>query len=160
MLRQSTVVTREQILRDIRAIVLADLAAEWDLEELARCTATSRRQVQRIFADQGTTWREWLCEQRMRRAAELLAGAPFSVREVALGVGYRQPAQFAKAFRRVHGVSPSEFQASAFGGSRPADTGRRGRRERRRPTPGRPRIVVRRPLPSSIDARAEGWWQV
>jgi AraC-like DNA-binding protein len=27
-------------------------------------------------------------------------------------VGYRQPAQFAKAFRRHHGVSPSDYRAA------------------------------------------------
>jgi AraC-like DNA-binding protein len=39
----------------------------------------------------------------------------FTVREVAHRVGYRQPAQFAKAFRRHRGVSPSDFRAG--GGS-------------------------------------------
>jgi two-component system response regulator YesN len=32
------------------------------------------------------------------------------VREVAQSVGYRQPAQFAKAFRRHHGTSPSSIK--------------------------------------------------
>jgi AraC-like DNA-binding protein len=40
-----------------------------------------------------------------------------TVREVARRVGYRQPAQFAKAFRRHLGVAPSDFRA-AHGGSR------------------------------------------
>jgi AraC-like DNA-binding protein len=35
------------------------------------------------------------------------------VREVALAVGYRQPAQFAKAFRREVGMSLSAFSAKA-----------------------------------------------
>ena len=39
----------------------------------------------------------------MDAAAELLAPRPLTVREVAHRVGYRQPAQFAKAFRRHHG---------------------------------------------------------
>jgi AraC-like DNA-binding protein len=33
-------------------------------------------------------------------------------------VGYRQPAQFAKAFRRHHGVAPSDFRAARATGSR------------------------------------------
>jgi AraC family transcriptional regulator, regulatory protein of adaptative response / methylphosphotriester-DNA alkyltransferase methyltransferase len=48
---------------------------------------------------------------RMDRAADLLATRMFTVREVANRVGYRQPAQFAKAFRRHRGVSPSDFRA-------------------------------------------------
>ena len=47
----------------------------------------------------------------MERAAELLARRSVTVREVAHRVGYRQPAQFAKAFRRHHGVAPSDFRA-------------------------------------------------
>ncbi len=33
------------------------------------------------------------------------------MREVAHRVGYRQPAQFAKAFRRHHGASPSAYRS-------------------------------------------------
>jgi AraC-like DNA-binding protein len=47
----------------------------------------------------------------MEAAARLLAGGPLTVREVAQRVGYRQPAQFAKAFRRHHGVSPSSYRS-------------------------------------------------
>jgi AraC-like DNA-binding protein len=46
----------------------------------------------------------------MDAAAALLARGPLTVREVANRVGYRQPAQFAKAFRRHHGVSPSSYR--------------------------------------------------
>jgi AraC-like DNA-binding protein len=55
----------------------------------------------------------------MDRAAEMLAGQTLTVREVAHRVGYRQPAQFAKAFRRHRGVAPSDFRASASSGPRP-----------------------------------------
>jgi AraC family transcriptional regulator of adaptative response / methylphosphotriester-DNA alkyltransferase methyltransferase len=48
----------------------------------------------------------------MDRAAELLARRGVTVREVAHRVGYRQPAQFAKAFRRKKGVAPSDFRAA------------------------------------------------
>jgi len=34
------------------------------------------------------------------------------LREVANRVGYRQPAQFAKAFRREKGLAPSDFRAA------------------------------------------------
>jgi AraC family transcriptional regulator, regulatory protein of adaptative response / methylphosphotriester-DNA alkyltransferase methyltransferase len=43
----------------------------------------------------------------------MLSGQTLTVREVAHRVGYRQPAQFAKAFRRHRGVAPSDFRASA-----------------------------------------------
>ena len=43
----------------------------------------------------------------------MLASQTLTVREVAHRVGYRQPAQFAKAFRRHRGVAPSDFRATA-----------------------------------------------
>jgi AraC-like DNA-binding protein len=54
----------------------------------------------------------------MERAAELLARRSVTVREVAHRVGYRQPAQFAKAFRRHLGVAPSDFRAGGAAGHR------------------------------------------
>jgi AraC-like DNA-binding protein len=48
----------------------------------------------------------------MERAAEMLIGSDLTVREVAHRVGYRQPAQFAKAFRRHHGLVPSDYRVS------------------------------------------------
>ena len=48
----------------------------------------------------------------MQKAAEMLSTRALTVREVAHRVGYRQPAQFAKAFRRHHGRSPSDHRAA------------------------------------------------
>jgi two-component system response regulator YesN len=47
----------------------------------------------------------------MERAGELLRHGTTTIREVAHRVGYRQPAQFAKAFRRHHGAAPSGYRA-------------------------------------------------
>ena len=68
---------------------------------------TSRRQLQRAFAESGTSVQERLHATRMQRAAELLQASSLTVAEVARSVGYRQPAQFAKAFRRYHELAPS-----------------------------------------------------
>jgi two-component system response regulator YesN len=46
----------------------------------------------------------------MERAATLLRFGSLPVARVATMVGYRQPAQFAKAFRRHHGRAPSSFR--------------------------------------------------
>jgi len=48
----------------------------------------------------------------MDRAAELLRIRGLTVRDVAHRVGYRQPAQFAKAFRRHRGLAPSDFRST------------------------------------------------
>ena len=94
------------------AIVEQDYASDLSLDDIARRVASSRRQLQRSYAEiGGTTFREHLTRVRMERAAELLARRGLTVREVAHRVGYRQPAQFAKAFTREHGIAPSRYRA-------------------------------------------------
>jgi AraC-like DNA-binding protein len=114
--RPTTIRYRTSLYQDAVAIVDTDYASELSLDDIARRVASSRRQLQRAFAEVGrTTYRDHLTRVRMQRAAELLAARAFTVREVAYRVGYRQPAQFAKAFRRHHGMSPSDFRASRRG---------------------------------------------
>ena len=111
--RPSTVRHRTSLFEDAVAIVEAEYAGELSLDDIARRVASSRRQLQRAYSEIGdTTFRDHLTRVRMERAAELLAARGLTVREVAYRVGYRQPAQFAKAFRRHHGASPSDFRAS------------------------------------------------
>ena len=109
--RPATVRHRTSLFRDAVAIVEAEYGSDLSLDEIARRVASSRRQLQRSYAEIGnTTFREHLTAVRMERAGELLASRGLTVREVAQRVGYRQPAQFAKAFRRHHGVPPSGFR--------------------------------------------------
>lgn len=106
-----TVENRTALLRDANAIVETEYADDLALDDVARRVACSRRQLQRAYAEiGGTTFRDELTRVRMRRAADLLEGGALGVGDVARRVGYRQPAQFAKAFRRVMGVRPSEWR--------------------------------------------------
>ena len=120
MQRQATIRHRTSLFEDAVAIVEAEYAAELSLDDIARRVASSRRQLQRAYAEIGhTTFREHLTATRMERAAEMLTSRGLTVREVAHRVGYRQPAQFAKAFRRHHGRSPSDHRAAhRVGGGR------------------------------------------
>jgi AraC family transcriptional regulator, regulatory protein of adaptative response / methylphosphotriester-DNA alkyltransferase methyltransferase len=114
MQRPGTVRHRNQLYREAVRIVEAEYAADLELDDIARRVASSRRQLQRAYAEiGGTTFREQLTRVRMERAAALLATGSLTVREVARRVGYRQPAQFAKTFRRHLGAVPSVYRARA-----------------------------------------------
>ena len=117
--RPVTVELRSSLYADATAIVEREYAADISLDDIARRIASSRRQLQRAYAEIGnTTFRNHLTRVRMDRAAELLERRGMTVREVARRVGYRQPAQLAKAFRRHLGVAPSDFRAASGGGRR------------------------------------------
>jgi transcriptional regulator GlxA family with amidase domain len=112
--RDSTAHRRSELYFDALRVIERDYAnEELSLTRVARQIATSRRQLQRSFAQVGgTSFRRELQRIRMSRAAELLHDGRLSVQEVAAAVGYRQAAQFAKAFRRSHGAPPSSFRRS------------------------------------------------
>jgi transcriptional regulator GlxA family with amidase domain len=119
--RTSTIRLRTSLYQEANDIVEREFAQDLSLDDIARRVASSRRQLQRAYAEIGeTTFRDHLTAVRMRRAAEMLGSRSLTVREVAHRVGYRQPAQFAKAFRRHQGVAPSDYRSEAQRGSRPA----------------------------------------
>ena len=123
--RPTTIRLRTSLFHEATEIVDHEYGSDLSLDEIARRVASSRRQLQRAYAEIGrTTFRDHLTRVRMEKAAELLSTRAMTVREVAHRVGYRQPAQFAKAFRRHLGVAPSDYRA---GGARHA--GRFGRED-------------------------------
>ena len=108
--RQATRNRRRAVYEEAIQIIERDYARDLDLDAVARQIATSRRQLQRVFRELGGTgFREELAAIRMRQAAELLYGS-LPIGEVCRRVGYRQSAQFAKAFRAHHGVLPSVYR--------------------------------------------------
>ena len=111
MPRATTLASRSQLLREARAIMREEYWRDLALDDVAGRIATSRRHLQRVFAEiGGSGFREELAAIRMERAAELLASTPLPVAEIARRVGYRQSAQFAKAFRAHHGTVPSIYR--------------------------------------------------
>lgn len=111
MQRTTTIRHRTSLFEEAVEIVESEYGSDLSLDEIARRVASSRRQLQRSYAEIGeTTFRTHLTAVRMQRAADMLSSGRLTVREVAHRVGYRQPAQFAKAFRRIMGVSPSDWR--------------------------------------------------
>src|SRR5215217_5934134 len=118
-IRTGTVSRRRTLYEEAVEIIEREFAEQIELDDVAHRLATSRRQLQRAFAEiGGTSFRTYLAEVRMRRAMELLRHGELAVRDIASSVGYRQPAQFAKTFRRHHGAPPSTFRGGAPGLSR------------------------------------------
>ena len=110
-MRQSTLKRRQSLFHDALAAIDRNFADQsLSLDSVAHSIATSRRQLQRVFAEERTSFRNELQRVRMTRAAELLSDPSLPVAAVARAVGYRQPAQFSKAFRRHHGLPPSELR--------------------------------------------------
>ena len=114
--RARTTESLSGLYRESCAIVQRHYRRPLTVAVVARALASSPRQVQRAFDQAGeTSFSAYLREVRLRAAAELLGQQPLTVRQVALLVGYRQPAHFAKAFRRRWGVTPAHYRDRARG---------------------------------------------
>ncbi|HYH67049.1 MAG TPA: helix-turn-helix transcriptional regulator [Urbifossiella sp.] len=110
-MREGTADRRAELYREAMTLIAREYPADLHLEGVARRLATSRRQLQRAFAEAGSTsFRDELARTRMQHARDLLAADVLPVRQVAASVGYHQPAQFAKSFRRYHGQPPSAYR--------------------------------------------------
>jgi transcriptional regulator GlxA family with amidase domain len=126
-MRDGTAERREELYREAIELIARDYAQDLQLEGVARTLATSRRQLQRAFAEVGnTSFRDELAKVRMHHARTLLAADAIPVRSVAASVGYHQPAQFAKSFRRHHGQAPSMYRKATrqAAGAPPRPAGR------------------------------------
>ena len=87
------------------------LDEEVGLEELAALVNLSRFHFCTAFRKAtGHTPHNWLVMQRISEARRLLGVPELPVTEVALAVGYQTPSAFTAAFRKLVGVTPSEFR--------------------------------------------------
>jgi len=81
----------------------------FDIEAVARAACSSPFHFQRMFhMITGMTVAEYVRKRKLTLAAQELASSSAKVLDVALKYGYDSPESFAKAFRRVHGIAPSE----------------------------------------------------
>jgi two-component system response regulator YesN len=141
--REGTIDRRRELYREAVAVIAREYATDIQIEQLARRVASSRRQLQRVFAEvAGTSFRELLAAARMSAARELLAGSALPIKDIAPRVGYPQPAQFSKSFQHHHGMSPKAYRrasrrhaAGAQAAPNPHDDDGRGARTRQAGAP-------------------------
>ena len=81
-----------------------------ELNQVAKACACSPHYLSRLFAaETGMTLSLYLRKLRITRACELLSSGRLNVSEASLEVGYQSLSHFARAFRGVIGVTPSQF---------------------------------------------------
>lgn len=80
------------------------------VDMVGRELAMSRRTLQRLLTENGTSFRELLDGVRREHAQNYLTTTSFSDSEVAFLLGFQDPASFYRAFRTWTGMSPSQFR--------------------------------------------------
>ena len=80
------------------------------LTRVAGTVGVRPRTLQRRLARVGLTYQQVIDEVRYERARQLLGSPGTSIGEVAIQVGYADPAHFSRAFRRWAGLSPRAYR--------------------------------------------------
>ncbi len=105
---------RVRRLRQAREQLETCLSTTPTLDDLANLVGLSRKRLSTDFQTlYGMTVFEWLREQRMRRAAELLLTTDLPVAVIADRVGMGSAAYFATAFKQRFALTPRQFRLSA-----------------------------------------------
>lgn len=86
----------------------------WTIEALAKDVGLSRSVLAERFADLvGMPPMQYLAKWRMQIAAGLLSGGNANMATVAAEIGYASEAAFSRAFKKMVGVSPSDWRRRA-----------------------------------------------
>ncbi|SDE02412.1 AraC-type DNA-binding protein [Mucilaginibacter pineti] len=95
----------------IRSAVTANIDNAVTVEELAFLCHMSISTFKRRFAKlYGTSPNKWLLEKRMQKAAHLLKQGEYKASEIYFQLGYENLSSFIHSFKRVHGITPKQFQ--------------------------------------------------
>jgi AraC family transcriptional regulator len=98
-------------LRRISEYVDAHLDQDLRIPALASLVDLSEGHLSRSFRlTTGRTPVQFVNERRVHRALELLARDPAPIPVVALRVGFTSPSHFARIFRAITGVAPSQYR--------------------------------------------------
>lgn len=88
-----------------------------NVEQLATEVGMSRAQLYRRMKDiTGLSASDFIRDQRLRQAAKLLKKQKSTVTQIAYAVGFTSQAHFSTMFKRLYGMSPTEYMENEENG--------------------------------------------
>jgi AraC-like DNA-binding protein len=106
--------THPQVMHAVRAIDDRYWDPELTVRALAREVGVSTEHFCRVLKRQtGGTFVALLRRARVRAACRLLTTTTLSMKEIAAHVGFSSPNRFARDFKKLCGITPSEYRVGA-----------------------------------------------
>ena len=85
-----------------------------DISFAAKIAGSSVRTLQRRLSQYGLSYSELIHQVQIEYAKELLADNDLRTLDVAYAVGYQDSSNFARAFRRIAGLSPKQYRSQSY----------------------------------------------
>ena len=98
-------------MREVMQYIMANIDREISLNELANQMFVSPSTLSRIFKkDTGIYFAEYVMQLRVKNAEELLKYSQQNITHIAMVSGFTSSASFNRAFKKVTGLTPSEYR--------------------------------------------------
>jgi len=107
---------RSSVAMQVRARLTEQLSSgQANQESVANALHMSLRSLQRRLNDEGTSYKDLLDETRRELASHYMAESHRSINEITYLLGFSEPSNFSRAFRRWTGSSPSAYRENPPG---------------------------------------------
>lgn len=107
----STKSNNKEMIEKVISLIKSDLSADFSLEEVAKYTSFSPIHFHNCFKrSTGKTLREFVEEQRIRKAANLLISTDLTLAEIAFECGFSSQSYFSYVFKRKMKMTPREYE--------------------------------------------------
>jgi len=101
---------RHNAVQSVLERVQEDCSQAWSIDALADSLHVNAGYLSHLFKEQtGRCFTDYLAEQRINRAVELMQTTRYSLAQIGELVGYGDPNYFSRVFKKRKGVGPREF---------------------------------------------------
>lgn len=116
-MKQSFIKYQNQVeddtIKQVRQYIVENSHKQISLDGIAQKFKLSPIYISKLFKEQlGVNYITFLTECRLEHARKLMLDPEKSLKEVTFEIGYQDPNYFSKVFRKVYGVSPTEYRKS------------------------------------------------
>jgi|694.fasta_scaffold40531_6 YesN/AraC family two-component response regulator len=103
--------SEKQKIMQARVLAMIHLSEPLSIPALARAVHINECYLKKGFKELfGTSIYDFIQQERVRKAKHFLSGSRISVQQIALELGYSNTSNFTNAFKKLTGLSPTEWQ--------------------------------------------------
>jgi two-component system response regulator YesN len=101
----------ERLIATIHSYVQSHLGGDLSLTKLSMLVHHSPTYLSRIYKRMtGRMLSDYITEERMGKAQNLLTQSTMKIQEIATGVGYEAAPQFNRSFKKIFKMTPQEYR--------------------------------------------------